>query len=550
MEYSINYNLIFYFLLFSLSFSQENQIIIDGKFQDWEGVEFIEDNINDNEFAVDFTSLSITNDNRYLYIKFTTTEQIDLMDSGSNGESMYNTVIYIDTDNNNKTGYVPNYNSNIGSELGIFLNQRYVWYNTPNPNVQISLYDIGLFSAPTVTSNEFEIAIDLEAQYGGENLFPNQEIKIQLKDFISDDAIPNINSEIIYNINSNNLNYTTLNTEKEKEDLIRLSAYNVLYNGLDDNERLEQLKNIIKSVNADIYAFSECYETSSETVKNILDEILPISNNQGWYVIKKEDDDLITASKFPIIQDWPNESYGIKKMHPCLIDLPDSLFTKDLLVINAHMSCCDNDNDRQEQADDFVNFILDAKSTGGIIDLANETPFVLCGDLNLVGFSQQLQTLTSGEIIDTEAFGIGGGMNWSNNDLRDEICMHVETPFSYTWRDITPSPGSYSYGRLDYIIFSDDVMSSQKSFTIDTKFISQKKLNEMNLDVNDSFGSDHLLTTIDFDIPKSLSQKEDKKIIKKLLRKLNIVGQQKKKNKGLLINIYNDGSTEKKYKLQ
>tara|TARA_Y100000589_G_scaffold28864_1_gene24008 strand:- start:322 stop:1974 length:1653 start_codon:yes stop_codon:yes gene_type:complete len=550
MEYSINYNLIFYFLLFSLSFSQENQIIIDGKFQDWEGVEFIEDNINDNGFAVDFTSLSITNDNRYLYIKFTTTEQIDLMDSGSNGESMYNTVIYIDTDNNNKTGYVPNYNSNIGSELGIFLNQRYVWYNTPNPNVQISLYDIGLFSAPTVTSNEFEIAIDLEAQYGGENLFPNQEIKIQLKDFISDDAIPNINSEIIYNINSNNLNYITLNTEKENEDLIRLSAYNVLYNGLDDNERLEQLKNIIKSVNADIYAFSECYETSSETVKNILDEILPISNNQGWYVIKKEDDDLITASKFPIIQDWPNESYGIKKMHPCLIDLPDSLFTKDLLVINAHMSCCDNDNDRQEQADDFVNFILDAKSTGGIIDLANETPFVLCGDLNLVGFSQQLQTLTSGEIIDTEAFGIGGGMNWSNNDLRDEICMHVETPFSYTWRDITPSPGSYSYGRLDYIIFSDDVMSSQKSFTIDTKFISQKKLNEMNLDVNDSFGSDHLLTTIDFDIPKSLSQKEDKKIIKKLLRKLNIVGQQKKKNKGLLINIYNDGSTEKKYKLQ
>ena len=369
-------------MLFSLSFSQENQIIIDGKFQDWEGVEFIEDNINDNGFAVDFTSLSITNDNRYLYIKFTTTEQIDLMDSGSNGESMYNTVIYIDTDNNNKTGYVPNYNSNIGSELGIFLNQRYVWYNTPNPNVQISLYDIGLFSAPTVTSNEFEIAIDLEAQYGGENLFPNQEIKIQLKDFISDDAIPNINSEIIYNINSNNLNYTTLNTEKENEDLIRLSAYNVLYNGLDDNERLEQLKNIIKSVNADIYAFSECYETSSETVKNILDEILPISNNQGWYVIKKEDDDLITASKFPIIQDWPNESYGIKKMHPCLIDLPDSLFTKDLLVINAHMSCCDNDNDRQEQADDFVNFILDAKSTGGIIDLANETPFVLCGDLN------------------------------------------------------------------------------------------------------------------------------------------------------------------------
>ena len=540
-----------YFLVIPIFiYCQENQIIIDGKFQDWQNIGLIDDSMNDNESGLDFTSISITNDNKYLYIKFTTTDEIDLMDSGPNGESLYNTVIFIDTDNNNKTGYVPGYNPNIGSELGVFLNQRYVWNNISNPNIQISLYDIGFFSAPTVTSNEFEIAIDLDAQYDGENLFPNQEIKIQLKDLISGDEIPNINSEIIYTLNSNNLNYTTLNTEKENEDLIRLSAYNVLYNGLDDNERLEQLKNIIKSVDADIYAFSECYETSSETVKNILDEILPISNNQGWYVIKKADDDLITASKYPIIQDWPNESYGIKKMHPCLIDLPDSLFSKDLLVINAHMSCCDNDNDRQEQADDFVNFILDAKSTGGVIDLANETPFVLCGDLNLVGLSQQLQTLTSGEIIDTEAFGIGGGMNWSDNDLKDEICVHVETPFSYTWRDITPSPGSYSYGRLDYIIFSDDVMSSQKSFTIDTKFISQKKLNEMNLDVNDSFGSDHLLTTIDFDIPKSLNQKEDKKIIKKLLHKLNIIGQLKKKNKGILINIYNDGTTEKKYKLQ
>ncbi|MBH76519.1 MAG: hypothetical protein CMP68_05225 [Flavobacteriales bacterium] len=545
-------NSIYLYFLFIPIFihCQENQIIIDGKFQDWDGVELIEDNINNNELGVNFTSVSITNDNKYLYIKFTTNGEIDLMDSDSNGESIYNTVIYIDTDNNNKTGYVPSYNSNIGSELGVYLNQRYVWYNVPDPNVQISLYDIGFFSAPTVTSNEFEIAIDLDAQYDGENLFQNQEIKIQLKDLLSDDEIPNINSEIIYTLNTNNLNYIDLNTERENEYLIRLSAYNVLYNGLDDSERLEQLKNIIKSVNADIYAFSECYETSSETVKNILDEILPISNNQGWHVVKKEDDDLITAAKFPIIQDWPNEFYGIKKMHPCLIDLPDSVFTKDLLVINAHMSCCDNDNDRQEQADDFVNFILDAKSMGGVIDLANETPFVLCGDLNLVGLSQQLQTLISGEIIDTETFGIGGGMNWLGNDLKDNTCMHVETPFSYTWRDITPSPGSYSYGKLDYIIFSDDVMSSQKSFTIDTKFISQQKLNEMNLDVNDSYGSDHLITTIDFDIPKSLSQKEDKKINKKLISKLNIVGQHKKKNKGILINIYNDGTTEKKYKIQ
>ena len=100
---------------------------------------------------------------------------------------------------------------------------------------------------------------------------------------------------------------------------------------------------------------------------------------------KKAGDDLILASRFPIIQDWPDESSGIKKMHPCLIDLPDDIYAKDLLIINSHMSCCDNDLARQEQSDDFVNFILDAKTPGGVIDLDEGTPFVLCGDLNLVG---------------------------------------------------------------------------------------------------------------------------------------------------------------------
>ena len=38
-----------------------------------------------------------------------------------------------------------------------------------------------------------------------------------------------------------------------------------------------------------------------------------MSNSEGWVVIKKQGDDLILASKYPIINDWPDESLGIKK---------------------------------------------------------------------------------------------------------------------------------------------------------------------------------------------------------------------------------------------
>lgn len=540
------FKLIFLFLASCFSFSQNTQINIDSQFDDWENIFSFEDEFNDIG-GVDFKSISITNDDKFLYIKFETFEEIDLLDMEFNDEELYDVEIFIDTDNDSQTGFVPAYNENIGCELGIMFNQRYVWYNEPSPDVQISLYDVGIFPAPTVTSDQFEIAIDLKSEYDGSLLFPNSEIKIQLRDWISGDNIPNINSEIIYNINSKYLDYQPININKDSSNLIRLTAYNVLNNGLDDNNRIDKLKNILQVLDSDIFAFSECYQTSQETVKNILDNILPVSNIGGWFVKKKDGDDLILASKFPIIQDWPDESSGIKKMHPCLIDLPDDIYAKDLLIINSHMSCCDNDVARQEQADDFVNFILDAKTPGGIIDLDEGTPFILCGDLNLVGLSQQLKTILTGEIINTDDYGFGGGMNWSNNELKDQVCMHTELPLSYTWRDISYDVGSYPYGKLDYIIFSDDVISSQKSFSVDTEFISQQSLNTNNLNNDDSSGSDHLPITVDFDIPLTLNQRDKENIFKKLIRSINFLGQSKKTNSGMIINMYNDGTIEKNY---
>ena len=80
----------------------------------------------------------------------------------------------------------------------------------------------------------------------------------------------------------------------------------------------------------------------------------------------------------------------------------------DLLFTNAHLSCCGNDAGRQNQVDQYISFILDAKTAGGAIDLPANTPFIYGGDLNLVGFSQQLTTLITGDIQDTGTWGAGG----------------------------------------------------------------------------------------------------------------------------------------------
>lgn len=524
------------------TYSQSNQIYIDGYFEDWVNINNYADPNDNIESGVDFINISVTNDDKYLYIKFETNEEIDLSDGN------YDIELLLDTDNNNITGWSPGFNDNIGAEIGIMFNQRFFWYNVPETDLQLSLYDMDIYPAPTVTSNQFEIAIALDSEYEEQLLFPNSEIKIQLTDWVSNDKIPNNNSEIIYTIQSNNQSYSQIQIPKTNNDLIRLTAYNVLNNGFNNEERMEGLKNILQSLNSDIFAFSECGNTTTQSIKNILDEILNLNTELGWFVVKKDGDDLIIASKFPISAHWPSEDSGIKKMHPCLIDLPDNLYAQDLLVVNAHMSCCGSDSLRQIQADDFVNFILDAKSEGGIIDLAESTPFVLCGDLNLVGYSQQLTTLITGEIINTSLFGQGGGMNWADNNLKDQVCWNTEQPLSYTWRDISPNegiPGSYPHGRLDFIIFSDDVMYAEKSFSIDTELMSQQILNTNNLFIDDSKASDHLAITTDFSLPNLLSNHPNK-LEKKKINHFDILGKDSN-HRNFIIEIYDNGEIEKKY---
>ena len=532
--------IIFYLPLFT--YSQSNQIYIDGYFEDWVNINNYTDPNDNIESGVDFINISVTNDNKYLYIKFETNEEIDLSDGN------YDIELLLDTDNDNITGWSPSFNDNIGAEIGIMFNQRFFWYNVPETDLQLSLYDMDIYPAPTVTSNQFEIAIALDSEYEKQLLFPNAEIKIQLIDWVSNDNIPNNNSEIIYTIQSNNQSYSQIQIPKANDNLIRLTAYNVLSNGFNNEERVEGLKNILQSLNSDIFAFSECGNTTAQSIKNILDEILNLNTELGWFVVKKDGDDLIIASKFPISAHWPNEDNGIKTMHPCLIDLPDNLYAQDLLVVNAHMSCCGSDSLRQIQADDFVNFILDAKSQGGVIDLVESTPFVLCGDLNLVGYSQQLNTLITGEIINTSLFGQGGGMNWSDNNLKDQVCWNTEQPLSYTWRDISPNegvPGSYPHGRLDFIIFSDDVMYAEKSFSIDTELMNQQILNTNNLFIDDSKASDHLAITTDFSLPSLLSNHPNK-IEKKKINHFDILGKDSN-HRNFIIEIYDNGEIEKKY---
>ena len=79
-------------------------IQIDGQFSDWDidsSIFYFEDSISDTDGA-DLLSLSITNDENFLFIKIKLDREIDLLDDFENPSDI---IIQIDADNNTNTGY-------------------------------------------------------------------------------------------------------------------------------------------------------------------------------------------------------------------------------------------------------------------------------------------------------------------------------------------------------------------------------------------------------------------------------------------------------------
>ncbi|WP_175455613.1 T9SS type A sorting domain-containing protein [Winogradskyella thalassocola] len=480
------------FVLHSLTlFPQSTEITIDGLFDDWDTSLTTYIDTNESISGIDLLELQVTNDEEFLYIKIKTNIEFDLTDNLVSQQLR----LFIDTDNDLNTGY--QIQEGYGSEVGIIFKDLYAHYNV-TPYSEIDFTSLKLRAAPTVTSNEFEIAIGRHQIPDGINpLFTASTIKILLKNDANFDKLPNEGNTFSYTFDDTPITpYTPIDINKSNPSDIRLLAYNTLNIGLDDNNRVDNFEQIIKSIAPDVAGLTECWDTSASHVKSLFDAWLPLETANGWYAEKLGG--LITVSRWEISQQWNS----LTRQFPVLIDLPSSYAT-DLLFTNAHLHCCAADDLRQDEADQYAAFILDAKSPGGIITLEENTPFMYSGDLNLVGYSHQLTTLKTGDIQDTLTYGAGAPLDWDDTDLKEENCLQSDLRMAYTWRS---DDQGFPPGKLDYIIFSDYTLTAEKSFVLQTEVMSLERLALYNLNSFDTASaSDHFPVITDFSINENLS---------------------------------------------
>jgi len=462
-----------------ISRADQFPICIDGRFDDWSNVPvaFADPAGDGGPSGIDFGRLWIADDERFLYVRIEVGQGIYLNESNA-------LRVYLDTDADNQSGLPV---AGIGAELEWRAGQRDGVFYDHGQSVSVTHSDIRFRAGPTVTATEFEMAFGLDTFPDGVHpLFQGPAVRVAILD-AGGDQIPGASTTITYHLDAGTPpTPRTIPLERERPDDLRLITHNVEFDGPWTPGQEPRFGRQLAAVSPDILSFQEIYDHYLSETIDFVSRWVPLEPGESWDAVGRVDCKII--SRYPI-HDW----WWLDGNIAALIDTTPTLGTR-LLLINAHLPCCDNEVSRQAEIDNIMSFVRDARQPGGTVTLPTGTPIVITGDLNLVGLVQQQATLLTGDIVDEGTYGPDFAPDWDETDLADVAPAQTEKRMAYTWRDDT---SSFWPGRLDYFIHTDSVLELGRHFTLYTPEMSAGNLNAYGLQSTDALASDHLLLCMD-----------------------------------------------------
>lgn len=454
--------------------------LIDERFEDWTQADLLfEDALNDGAgTGLDFSSLYISDDEINLYFRIHVGREIQI-------QEYEDLLLFIDIDNNVNTGV------NFGIEGADFIyefGERQGTVRSNNLIYDVFHNDIDLVTLPTVSAREFEISISKSLDIFQGSIQMSNTIRLAFIDLRTNgDRIPN-NGSLIYNMSNSNPADLPYSISKINEDHIRIVSYNVLRDGIFESDRQPAFQRIIRAIKPEIICFQEVYDHSSLQMAQLMEVFLPSSLNELWYH-SAVSPDIIIVSRYPITRTASSDGNGIFEL-----DIDGTI----TVIANAHLPCCGNEIDRQREVDRLMSFLRNSIAGATNIPIANETPIFIVGDMNLVGEARQQETLISGDIFDEQLYGADFNPDWDATPLEDIRPIATGRPHAVTWYN--PS-GSFSAGRLDYLLYTGSVVEVSNAFALNTDGLTDVERSMYNLLASDTYtASDHFPCIMDVDL--------------------------------------------------
>jgi endonuclease/exonuclease/phosphatase family metal-dependent hydrolase len=472
-------------LLFTLSCQQQEKkpavtIWMDGYFEDWNEIQAAEFP-HKPEQGLHVLRMAAMNDQNYLYVMVELSEEIIIQQANM-------LTLWIDTDGDASTGFSigpmgADMSYAFGRREGKFYLQEEL-NNTPKRHASF-----GISHMPTHSSHCFEIRIPLNLTYKEHKLFQNDQIGLL---FTADTAlmpadIP-ANAIINYSLQDVYMENPAGSMLKEKPDDLRVLVYNVYWDGIFD--RPEAFSRILPAVDADVILLLEMYKNGAEETLEWFNTYYPLPDNAQWYAYAHPGK--VSLSRFPAkwSKVFDSDIYT-------LLDVPG--WPEGVLVINMHLDCCDRNEQRQEKADAFIARFREKRDHPDGFNLAANTPVIIAGDFNLVGWQQQLTTLTHGEIVNQEKYGASFLPDWDHSPFATADAYHLTSREIYTWRDDIDVTDEFVPGRLDYCFYTSSVLKLGNHYVLWTPELPAYQLEKHGLKAEDTRqASDHLPLIVDF----------------------------------------------------
>lgn len=296
---------------------------------------------------------------------------------------------------------------------------------------------------------------------------------------------------------------------KRPGNVLRVLTYNThnnfIYNTTDD----ANYQRLITSVHPDVICMQEIdVSLTAAQISARLESYFP---GETWEVYLGKADGgndgvsnrNIIASRYNLFKTSNDTipSSSIRGVCAAVVDLPNAIWPVNFYVMSVHFKAGGLDTDhesRQKHADAIINWMRDARTAGGNIDLQENTPMLVVGDTNLTNKGDMLpwhasKTMITGNIYDTNRYGASSPPDWDGTPMSDASPYDYNTGYPWTHSSSTPA------GRIDRFYYTDSACHSVGGFVLNPRTMTTAARTAAGVQQNDASGSsDHLPVVCDF----------------------------------------------------
>ncbi|HMB71715.1 MAG TPA: endonuclease/exonuclease/phosphatase family protein, partial [bacterium] len=339
-------------------------------------------------------------------------------------EDLDHVTFHLDTDGDPATGQPI---AGLGADLAWTPGESGAVAHVLGLPVQIGPGPLGLRRAPTVSSDRFEVSLSRSAQAAGGPLFGDGEPRVVVA--VGPESARRFTAPLVLAPAAEPPPVSApAVAARRSPDHLRVLTYNVLFDGL--FKRTPPFRRALAAIDPDVILFQEIFNHSPEETAALVAEILP----GEWHAAGRSGG--VIVSRLPVLDSGsvgsPREGLWAK------LAPPSSSWPHGPLILNPHPPCCGNESGRDEEIGAALQWLRRARARG---DVTPETPVIVAGDMNLVGWSRQLDLLLEGD---------GAPPDGDGTALTDAFPRHLGSADTYTWRN---DDGAFPPGRLDFILY-------------------------------------------------------------------------------------------------